>query len=176
MIEGATPFRPTATAEELVAAFAHGEHRMAAFLALCARGHAALPAVREGLNHPNWHIRSWSAALTDNFADADTLRAVVPLLRDLKAEVRVWAVHSLSCETCKDGPNPIDAVPLLLERLETDSSLKVRRQAAAMLAHHRSPDARVPPAFQRIVAESADRKLRLHAGQGLKRYAAAGLC
>jgi HEAT repeat protein len=176
MIEQAPPFRPTATAEELVAEFANGEHRMAAFLALCGRGHAVLSAIREGLKHPNWHIRSWSTALADNFADAETLRAVVPLLRDPKAEVRVWAVHSLACETCKDGPNPIDAVPLLLERIEMDPSIKVRRQVVAMLAHHRSPDARVLPVFKRILEESTDRKLRLHAEGGLKRYADAGMC
>jgi HEAT repeat protein len=175
MIQDAPPFRSSATPEELVAEFAHSENRMAAFLALCARGPEVLPAVREGLEHSNWHIRRWSAAVADNFADAETVRALVPLLRDPKAQVRSWAVHSLSCETCKDGPNPIDAIPLLLERLESDESIKVRRQAASMLAHHRTPDARVLPVFKRIMAEETDRKLRLHADQGLERYWVAGL-
>lgn len=175
MIHDAPPFRPGATAEDLVAEFASSENRMAAFLALCARGPEVLAAVREGLKHSNWHIRRWSAAVADNFADAETFYALVPLLRDPKAQVRIWAVHSLSCETCKDGPNPIDAIPLLLERLEADESIKVRRQAASMLAHHRTPDARVLPVFKRIVAEETDRKLRLHADQGLERYWAAGL-
>ncbi len=148
---------------------------MAAFLALCARGPEALPAVREGLKHANWHVRRWSAALADNFADSQTLHALVPLLQDPQAAVRVWAVHSLACETCKDGPNPIDAIPLLLERIESDTSIKVRRQAVAMLAHHRSPDARVRPVFKQIMAQQTDRKLRLHAEAGLKRYEAAGL-
>jgi len=97
------------------------------------------------------------------------------LLRDPKAEVRVWAVHSLACEVCKDGPNPIDAIPLLLERIEGDPNLKVRRQAVAMLAHHRTPEARVLPVFKKIIFEEQDRKLRLHAEQGLERYEAAGL-
>ena len=81
----------------------------------------------------------------------------------------------MSCESCKDGRNPIDAVPLLLERIELDTSIKVRRQAVAMLAHHRTPDARVLPVFNKIMAEDDDRKLRRHAEQGLKRYAEAGL-
>ena len=85
--------------------------------------------------------------------------------------MRVWAVHSLSCESCKDGPNPIDAVPLLLERIELDESINVRRQAVAMLAHHRTPDPRVLPVFKRVMANEDDRKLRLHANHGLKRYA-----
>lgn len=174
MIEEAPPFRPGATPEELVAEFAHAENRMAAFLALYARGPAVLPAVREGLKHADWHVRHWCALFADNFADASTLRALVPLLRDPKAQVRLWAVHSLACEHCKDGPNPIDAIPLLLERIEQDPNVRVRRQAVAMLAHHRRPDARVPPAFRKILAEEDDRKLRLHAEQCLRRYAEAG--
>ncbi len=175
MIKDAPPFRPEAAPEELVAEFANGKNRMAAFLALYTRGAQALPAVRKGLQHPNWHIRRWCAIFADNFADGETLRALTPLLRDPKAEVRLWAVHSLSCERCKDGPNPVDAIPLLLERIEQDESIKVRRQAVAMLAHHRTPDPRVLPVFKKIIAEEDDRKLRLHAEQGWKRYVAAGL-
>ena len=175
MVEAQPIFRPDATSEELVDEFANGENRMPAFLSLYSRGEAALPAIREGLRNANWQVRKWCALFIDNFADAETLHALVPLLRDPKAAVRTWAVHSLSCESCKDGPNPIDAVPLLLERIEMDDSIKVRRQAVAMLAHHRSPDARVLPVFKRILAEEEDRKLRLHAEQGVKRYAEAGL-
>jgi HEAT repeat protein len=175
MIKDAPPFRPNASSEELIAEFANGENRMAAFLALCARGAEVLPAVRQGLKHANWHVRRWSAAVADNFGDAETLYALLPLLHDPRPEVRVWAVHSLACETCKDGPNPIDAVPLLLERIESDASIKVRRQATAMLAHHRTPDERAFPAFKRILAQETDRKLRLHAEQGVNRYLAAGI-
>jgi len=175
LIKDAPPFRPEASSEELVAEFANGKNRMAAFLALYARGVKALPAVREGLKHANWQIRRWSAIFADNFADGATLQALAPLLRDPKPEVRAWAVHSLSCEICKDGPNPIDAIPLLLERIEGDPNIKVRRQAVAMLAHHRTPDARVLPAFKKIISEEHDRKLRLHAEQGLERYEASGL-
>lgn len=175
MIAEAPPFRLDATAEELVAEFANRKNRMAAFLALYARGDDVLPVVRKGLGHANWQIRRWCALFADNVADAETLHALVPLLRDPKRQVRVWAVHSLSCESCKDGPNPIDAVPLLLERIALDQSIAVRRQAVAMLAHHRTPDPRVLPVFRRIMAEEGDRKLRLHAEAGLKRYTEAGI-
>ena len=175
MLDAAPPFRPDATAEELVAEFANADHRMAAFLSLYSRGNQALRAIRGGFLDANWQIRRWCALCADNFADTETLHALVPLLCDPKHQVRVWAVHSLSCEICKDGPNPIDAIPLLLERIGVDSSIKVRRQAVAMLAHHRGPDPRVIPVFKRILAEEDDRKLRLHADQGLKRYAEAGL-
>ncbi|MGH9383878.1 MAG: HEAT repeat domain-containing protein [Vicinamibacterales bacterium] len=175
MIKEAAPFRPEASPEELVAEFANGQNRWAAFLVLYGRGANALPAVRKGLQNSNWHIRHWSAILADNYADGETLRALTPLLHDPKAEVRVWAVHSLSCEKCKDGPNPVDVIPLLLERIEQDSNIKVRRQALAMLAHHRTPDPRVLPILRKIISEEVDKKLRLHAEEGLRRYGAAGL-
>ncbi len=175
MVEASPPFRTDATAEELVAEFANPENRMPAFLALYERGDEVLPDIRAGLKQANWQVRRWCAIVADNFADGETLEALVPLLRDPKAKVRVWAVHSLACESCKDGPNPIDAIPLLLERIEMDESIKVRRHAVAMLAEHRSPDARVLPIFQRIAAEEDDRKLRRHAERGLKRYAERGL-
>ena len=175
MVDQAPPFRPEATPEELVDEFANPENRMAAFLALYARGAAALPFVRAGLERANWQVRRWCAMLADNFADAETLRALIPLLHDPKSQVRVWAVHSLSCEGCKDGPNPIDPIPLLLERIELDDSIKVRRHAVAMLAHHRTPDPRVLPVFEQIMAKKRDRKLRLHAANGLTRYEEAGL-
>jgi HEAT repeat protein len=176
MIKNAPAFRPQAAAEELVAEFANGQNRMPAFLALCSRGTEALPAIRRGLQHANWHIRHWSAILADNFVDEETLRALTSLLHDPRAEVRVWAVHSLACERCKSGPNPVDAIPLLLERIEQDPNIKVRRQAVAMLAYHRSPDPRVLPIFKRIVSDEADMKLRRHAEHGLKRYEIAGFC
>ena len=93
MVEAAPPFRPEATPEELVAEFAIGENRMPAFLALYARGESVLPAVRDGLKQANWQVRHWCAVFVDNFADAETLQALVPLLRDPKSQVRSWAVH-----------------------------------------------------------------------------------
>lgn len=175
MIAEAPTFLPDATPEQLVAEFVHGKNRMAAFLALCERGKAVLPAVRSGFEHSDWNVRRWCAVVADNFADTETLQALVPLLNDQKSQVRVFAVHALSCEQCKDGPNPIDATPMLLERIAKDESIKVRRQAVAMLAHHRTPDPRVVPIFRKVLAEEDDRKLRLHAEQGLQRYEEAGV-
>jgi len=175
MVAEAPPFRPDATPEELVDEFANGPNRMAAYLALYARGQEVLPAIRQGLRQANWQVRKWCVLFADNFADAETLRAIVPLTNDPKSQVRSCAVHSISCESCKDGPNPVDPIPLLLERIQRDDSIKVRRQAVGMLAHHRTPDPRVAPVFKKILAGEDDRKLRLHAEQGLNRYAEAGL-
>ena len=120
-------------------------------------------------------MRRWSAILLDQHADDEALHALVPLLRDPKSKVRLWAVHSISCDRCKVGENPIDIVPLLIERIEVDESVRVRRMATAMLGHECALDARVVPVLVRILAEEDDRKLRLDAEQGLKRYSEAGL-
>ena len=89
--------------------------------------------------------------------------------------MRLWAVQSISCDKCMVGENPIDVVPLLIERIEVDESIRVRRMATAMLGHECGFDARVIPVLKRILVEEDDRKLRLHAERGLKRYSEAGL-
>jgi len=86
----------------------------------------------------------------------------------------MWAVHSLSCERCKDGQNPIDALPLLFERIEDDESVRVRRMATAMVAYGR-PDRRAISVFKTLLGRETDRKIRLHASLGLKRCREPGL-
>ena len=119
-------------------------------------------------------VRSQVPAELDRHADAKALEALIPLLRDPKSQVRLWAVHSISCDTCKLGGNPIDTVPLLIERVDLDESIKVRRMATAMLATQ-TLDARVVPVFERILDEEHDRKLKLQARNGLTRYRELGL-
>ena len=155
MGEQSLPRTPT----ELVDGFALSETRFRAYLALNEFGAEALPALKEGLKHGNWHVRQWSAILLDHHADDEALHALVPLLRDPKSKVRLWAVHSISCDKCKVGENPIDTVPLLIERIEVDESIRVRRMAAGMLGQERTLDARAIPVLKRILAEDDDRKL-----------------
>ena len=99
----------------------------------------------------------------------------LPLLHDPKSDVRLWAVHSLSCDRCKDEGlnNPIDYVPHLIERIERDESIRVRRMAMVMLtiASRRAGGARVRQDRDR----ETDRKLRKHAEWGLKRLREVGL-
>lgn len=159
----------------LVDALADPAKRWEAFTDLDALGPDALPAVCDGLRHGNWQVRRWCAIHLDRHADPESLRALVPLLRDPKGKVRLWAVHSISCEHCRDDPNPIDVVPLLIERIEQDESIRVRRMATAMLAVIR-PDARAVPVLERLERdEEEEPKLRRHAAAALARYRVAGL-
>jgi len=151
---------------DLVARLAGDDTRQPAWTELLARGLAAREAVREGLGHANWQVRRWCAIWLDHFADADSLAALIPLLHDPKSKVRLFAVHSLACEQCKPGANPVDVVPLLIERVRTDESIRVRRHAVAMLAYqHAHPH--LEGFFRDLIATETDVKLRKHAGHGV---------
>jgi len=144
MMTRSNPVSPT----HLVDSFATPETRFSAYTALVELGDGALPALREGLKHGNWQVRRGSAICLDQVADAEALADLVPLLRDPKSKVRLWAVHSLACDHCKDGVEcPVDIVPLLIERIELDESIRFRRMATIMLATEHT-DARAVPVFR----------------------------
>ncbi len=68
-----------------------GSARFEAFTALNEYGSKALPAIREGLKHGNWQVRRWCAIFLDHHSDEKSLQSLVPLLRDAKRQVRLWA-------------------------------------------------------------------------------------
>ena len=159
----------------LVDQLADPDTRWEAYSRIAEMGDEALPAVRAGLLNGQWQMRRWCTILLDHLADPETLEQLIPLLHDPKSNVRMWAVHSISCDRCKKEENTIDVVPLLLERIAHDDSIRVRRMAVAMLAHHVTPDARTVPVFEGILAGESDRKLTLHAREGLERCREVGL-
>jgi HEAT repeat protein len=143
-----------------------GADRLAAYNRLIEIGLDARGAVVEGLRHEHWQVRRWCAIWLDHHADTESLPALVPLLHDPKSQVRMFAVHSLACDRCKTGENPIDVVPLLQERIRNDESIRVRRQAVMMLAYqHAKPE--LTGFFQELLDTETDRKLHMHAGFGL---------
>ena len=154
------------TAEELVAQLGNHELREDAYKALVALGESARSAVVAGLKHGQWEVRRWCALFLDHFADPAALQALKPLLHDPKSSVRLFAVHSLACDQCKPGENPVDVVPLLIERIQEDESIRVRRHAVLMLAHQHAY-AELEGFFQELVDTESDRKLHKHAGIGL---------
>ena len=91
-----------------------------AFQALIDLGPVAIPAVREGLGDGRWQIRRWCAAFLDHYGGPESRPWLLPLLHDPKSKVRLMAVHTLACDRCAGGENPIDAVPHLVDRLWYD--------------------------------------------------------
>lgn len=162
------------TPEELVENLTKSETRFPAYLALQEMGTDALGAIHSGLGHGNWQVRKWCAMFLDQHPSNESFALLKPLLRDPKMDVRLWATHSISCEHCKEGECPVDFVPLLVERIETDESIRVRRMAVCMLSEA-PPDMRAHPALTRIIAEEGDRKLLGHVERELQRFKEVGL-
>jgi HEAT repeat protein len=151
---------------ELVARLAQDEERQGAWSRLLEVGPSAKDAVLEGLGHANWQVRRLCLIWFDHFADPESLEAMLPLLHDPKSKVRLFAVHSISCDRCKSGKNPINVVPLLIDRIRNDESIRVRRHAVIMLAHqHAHPD--LEGFFRDLYETETDARLRRWAGYGI---------
>src|SRR5262249_4353558 len=152
---------------ELVESFADSRTRVQMLGALQALGAAALPAVRQGLKHQNWHVPHWCAIFLDRHRDVESLQSLLPLLHDPVSRVRLWAVHSISCEHCKNCEGLMDEVPLLIDRIENDANKRVRKMAVAMLAIL-PPDLRVVPGVEAGVVGGGGGKKRPPAQEGLQ--------
>ena len=165
-VEHGAPAERRASFTALVEQLAASDRRDDAWKRLNELGPAARSAVFEGLGHGNWEVRRWCAIWFDRNPDPEALEAMKPLLRDPKSQVRMFALHTLACDRCKAGESPIDAVPLLMERIRDDESIRVRRHAVMMLAfQHAHPD--LEAFFQELLDTETDAKLHKFAGFGL---------
>lgn len=126
----------------LIERLGHRESLPDAWRELNAAGQAAVPAAREGLSHPNAKVRQFCAGFLDAHWDESALERLILTLHDPKLKVRKAAVHSLGCDRCKGGENPIDVLPYVAERIREDKSIKVRRAAAWTIASQ-TPNQRI---------------------------------
>ena len=132
-------------------------------------GQDAVAAVRDGLSNPNWRVRQFCAMYIDNHWDEAALQRLILTLHDPKLKVRKAAVHSLGCDRCKSGENPIDVLPYVEERLRQDKSIKVRRAAAWTIASQ-TPNKRIARVLRRVLRDESDDKMRKAASWGIGRY------
>jgi hypothetical protein len=91
---------------ELVESLSRTKSQFQVFCSLRDLGDVALPAIRNGLKHKNWHVRHWSAICLKGHCDAKSLRSLLPLLTDPISKVRLWAVHSIYCESRQEIQYP----------------------------------------------------------------------
>jgi HEAT repeat protein len=146
----------------------------AGWRALQEAGDAAIPAVREGLSHPNPRVRQFCAGFIDAHWDESALQRLILSLHDPKLKVRKAAVHSLGCDRCKGGQNPIDVLPHLEERIREDKSIKVRRMAVQTLAAQ-TPNKLIARVLRRVLRDESDPRIRRFAEWGVARYEKARL-
>lgn len=159
---------------QLVESFQSSSDRYAIYVALQAHPEDVLPAVREGLRHENRHVRHWCAIFLDRNGDEESLNSLLPLLNDPDARVRLWAVHTIACEHCKDYGCPVDPIPLLIEHAQVDPSARVRKMAIAMLANLPA-DTRAVPVLKETLQKEDNAKIRLHTERAIQKYREAGI-
>jgi len=114
-----------------------------AFWRLMAAERDALPAVRVGLRHANADVRKYCCKFLDHFVDSDGLGELVGMLDDPDPQVRVFAVHALACDRCKENtcrPDEAVVLPRAIALLQSDPDMHVRNHAIGLvgLSVHRS--------------------------------------
>ncbi|HKU94729.1 MAG TPA: HEAT repeat domain-containing protein [Vineibacter sp.] len=116
----------------LIEDLARSHRAAAAIRAFMGRGVASVPALVEGLQHPDAEARYQCCRLLDRWLTADAMQPLLKMLDDPDARVRVSALHSLSCDRCKtDACLPTDG-PLLkkaIQLLDADPDAHVRAMA-----------------------------------------------
>jgi hypothetical protein len=120
-----------------------------------------MPELLAGLAHPHAKVRGQCAAELDHYSDDQCAIALGGLLRDSSAYVRKMAAHGIICDRCKTTPLPVDAVALLLERVLTDPSARVRRVCIIYVSARSDP--RIEPAMRQAMTNDADETVRLRA-------------
>lgn len=146
-----------------------GRERWKAYREFEALGEETASKLATGmLSHPNWYVRRAAAIYADHHPDPALLERLKLALHDPKAKVRQFAVHSLACEPCKPGGNPVDATPYLIRAMKEDKAPRVRRMAAIMLMLGPS-EKRVYRAFRSVLERETDEKVRRWARMGLER-------
>lgn len=139
-----------------VDAFGHGlvdalgsePRRPGAFRELLRRGAAAVPAIREGLNHAHPLVREQCCKLLDELLVPDAVDELTARLDDPDARVRIAAVHALSCDQCTPDaaacfPDRLALLPRGIRLLEQDPDPQVRCRAVELVGLwvHSRPDA-----------------------------------
>ena len=135
----------------------------AAFKALMARGPAATPAVVRGLTHESADARYHCCRLLDHLLTPDALAPLIGMLDDPDERVRYSALHSLSCDRCKDDVClPTDG-PLLakaMDLLAADPDAHVRAHALEAVGRSMHADAKALAAIATAAASDPSPAVR----------------
>ncbi|MEV6508727.1 HEAT repeat domain-containing protein [Streptomyces sp. NPDC051642] len=161
---------PVDTPEDvLVDALGSEPRRPGAFRELLRRGAAAVPAIREGLDHAHPLVREPCCKLPDELLVPEAVGELATRLVDPDARVRIAAVHALSCDRCKPDaaacfPDRVALLPRAIRLLEQDPDPQVRAGAVELVGLwvHSRPDALA--ALDRTHADDPSPLLREKAG------------
>jgi hypothetical protein len=131
-------------------------------------GQVGIDAAIWGLSHPNVSVRRGCADFMDHHG---TDACFAPLkwvaLHDPAPSVRRVAVHSASCQRCKQCLLTGDLVGLLVQVALSDTNRRVREQAIGGL-RHQPQDARAVEALKKILSAESHPHLRREVHHALK--------
>jgi hypothetical protein len=121
-------------------------HAKEAMWHLILSGPPALDAVRAGLAHDDPAVRLGCTQVLDHLVDDAALADLVEMVTDDDADVRVFALHALSCDRCKENgcsPDMRFVLPAAIDRLRHDENRHVRAHAIGVVGRyvHVSTDA-----------------------------------
>jgi hypothetical protein len=159
----------TADYASLVETFAVPHRAKDAFWRLIGAGRAALPAARAGLHHANADVRAWCCRYLDHFVDSASMDELVGMLDDPDPAVRVFSLHALSCDRCKEnGACLVDGavvLPLAIGLLRTDPDAHVRAHAVGLIGQYVHVNALAVAALIDATANDASPAVRKKARQ-----------
>ena len=118
---------------------------------LMAAGPLATTIVREGLRHPNPAVRVGCCKVLDHFMDEAAVPELIENLSHSDDQVRVWAMHALACDKCKEGtcrPGEEEVIPMAARMLLEDRSRRVRQAAAGLVGESVHRNAAALPALE----------------------------
>ena len=138
--------------DRLVEELAIKHRAKAAQACLMAAGPAASEALRRGLLNDNPDVRVGCCVVLDHHLDEAALPELMANLDHPEDKVRMWALHALACDRCKEGacrPGEDDVIPTAMRMLAEDRSRRVRTMAVQMLGPAAPRRADVSAALER---------------------------
>ena len=134
----------------------------------CTAGNS-LKALITDLASADVSVRRTAALALDHVSDPTAMTHLMRLAEDESSSVRRVALHSISCASCKDEPVPFDVIPILVNAIKSDPSIRVRRVAAHLLGDQLK-DRRAREALLEILGCESDEKLLRIAEWSLSRH------